>query len=442
MVPTATARPRPRAAARFLAFAALALAAACGGGGDGPPPVPSAVSQADVGVALAGPAGGDVTVPVRVRVTAEGGRAVGGTPVTWAPNDGGRATPTTSTTDADGVARTTWTLGPGAGVQTMVASAGTAPARTQLMATAAAGRAATLRVQGDTVVGMVPGLTLQLRALVADRFGNPLDAAAVSWTSADDAVVAVDASGRLIARAPGATTVAATSDTARARLTVRVSSQAPLAVTRVAPDTLVPGGEVVVEGSGFVAGTGGGTELLVSGVRATLVELTPTRIRATVPATSALPCQATGAGTLTIRRDLGTGTVDSVRNAVAVPVAARRTLRVGENLTLLTADAARCTQLEGGSRYLVTVFNVEESGDRFAFGQLRGAPASAVPSATPCSRSARVPAPRAALQPLSDAARLAAARESAAEAAHGERLSWVRELARRAGSRLPGLRAA
>jgi hypothetical protein len=445
MAPTASVRPRPLPAARLVASAvstvALALLAACGGGGDaGPPPQPAALSAADVGVALAGPAGGDVTVPVRVRVTATGGGAVRGTTVIWTANDGGRATPASSTTDANGVAQTTWTLGTSAGVQTLLAAAGAAPVRTQFLATAAPGRPASVRLQGDTALGLVPGLAVQLRALVADRFGNTLDAAPVAWTSQDGSVATVDAAGRLIARAPGTTTVEAVSDTARARLTVRVAPQTSLVISRVAPDTLVPGGEVVIEGAGFTS-AGGGTEILVSGVRATAIEVTPTRIRATVPALTALPCRATAAGVITVRRDLGTGAVDSASRAVALPVAARRTLRVGENLALLTADAARCTQLEGGSRYLVTVFNTEQSGDRFAIGQLRGLPATATAAADAPPLATRLPAPRA-VRALAETERLQAARESAQEAEHGARLQWERDLVRRAGSPLPALRAA
>jgi hypothetical protein len=417
---------------------ALALAlGACGGGGDGPPPAPSAVAQADVGVALGGTVGAEVATPVRVRVTATDGRAVRGTVVTWTPGGGGQVSPATSTTDGDGIAQTRWTLGGTSGVQTLGVAAGNPAVRTQLFATAAPGRPAAVRVEGDTVLGLVPGLTIQLRAQVTDRFGNTVPGAAVSWRTGDSTVATIDATGRLIARATGATTVEATSDTARARLSVRVDAQSALALTRVSPETLVPGGEVVIEGAGFVP-TGGNTEVLVAGVRATLLDVTPTRIRAAVPGAAALPCQTSAGAALTVRRDLGGGLVDSARRAVTLPVATRRTLGVGESVALLSADAARCTQLDAAGRYLVTVFNTDArfgAGDFFAAAQLRGV--GAAPAATPAAARLVAPAPA-----RPDPALTAAEQRAvAAERAHGERMAWERALVRRAGSPLPGLRA-
>lgn len=431
-------RRRPPAVVRLLALGIAASGlVACGGGGDGPPPEPTGITAAEPGTALAGTVGGALATPVRVRVTAAGGRAVRGTTVSWTAADGGRATPATSVTDGDGVASTVWTLGSGAGVQSLSASAGAVAVRTQLLATAAPDRPATVRFQGDSSLGMIPGLALTLSAVVADRFGNLLAAAPLAWRSSDPTVATVDDAGRLIARAPGTTAIEATSDTARARLTVRVESTSSLVISRVSPDTLVPGGTVTVEGAGFVP-TAGGTELYVAGVRATKVEVTPTRMVATVPAVRALPCQSTGEGAVTVRRDLGTGVVDSARRAVALPVATRRSLRVGESVAMLTADEARCTQLDGGGRYVVSVFNTDQSGDRFAFAQLRGL-AAGPPAAQPLAARtpSRVLAPR-------PAPALTAAERRDVETAseHGGRLEWERALVRRTGSPVAALRAA
>jgi hypothetical protein len=432
-------QPRPRVAVLLpLAFGLLAGGlAGCSGGSDGPPPEPASVALADAGASLAGTVGADLAAPVRVRVTAADGRAVRGATVTWSPANDGRATPATSVTDADGVASTVWTLGGSAGVQALVASTGSAAVKTQLLATAAAGRAAMVRAQGDSSLGLIPGLALTLSAVVADRFGNPLPGAPLAWRSADPTVVTVDESGRVIARAPGATIVEATADTARARWAVRVENASGLSITRLSTDTLVPGATVTVEGAGFVP-TGGGMQVLVSGVRANALEITPTSIRFVVPSVSALPCQSTGSGAVTVRRDLATGLVDSARRAVALPVATRRSLRVGESVAMLTPDEARCTQLDGGGRYILSVFNTDLSGDRLVLAQLRGLEGGA-PAARPLAARTvnRAIAPRPAPTP-------SAAEQQALRTAgeHGAQMEWERGLVRRAGSPVEALRAA
>jgi len=63
-------------------------------------------------------------------VTDAEGNPVSGVTVNWAPaTGGGSASPTSSQTDASGIASTTWTLGSSPGAQTLdasVAGAGTA----------------------------------------------------------------------------------------------------------------------------------------------------------------------------------------------------------------------------------------------------------------------------------------------------------------------------
>jgi hypothetical protein len=64
-----------------------------------------------------------LSVPLAVRVTATDGAPVAGITVSWAvTSGGGSVSPTTSVTDADGVAETTWTLGPVPGQQTVTAT--------------------------------------------------------------------------------------------------------------------------------------------------------------------------------------------------------------------------------------------------------------------------------------------------------------------------------
>lgn len=104
-----------------------AMAVACGGdsGGSDPPPGEdplvmqrTAVSSGNgqtgvVGELLAG------ELRVVITRTSEPQEAVA---VTWATPDGGLLAPPTSDTDADGIATTTWTLGPDPGTQTATAT--------------------------------------------------------------------------------------------------------------------------------------------------------------------------------------------------------------------------------------------------------------------------------------------------------------------------------
>ena len=68
------------------------------------------------------PAGLQLPDSLRVRALSAFGRAVPGVSVTWAPQAEGRATPSPSITDASGIARTEWVLGPGTGAQELEAS--------------------------------------------------------------------------------------------------------------------------------------------------------------------------------------------------------------------------------------------------------------------------------------------------------------------------------
>ena len=104
-----------------------AMAVACGGGNGGNDPPPDddplvvARTTAASGNAQTGPVGEVLPSELRVIITrsAEPQEGVG---VTWATPDGGSLAPAASDTDADGIATTTWTLGPDVGGQTATAT--------------------------------------------------------------------------------------------------------------------------------------------------------------------------------------------------------------------------------------------------------------------------------------------------------------------------------
>ncbi len=104
-----------------------AMTVACGGdsGGSDPPPgeEPLVVQRTAVssGNGQTGVVGGLLAGELRVVITRTS-EPQEGVAVTWATADGGLLAPPTSDTDADGIATTTWTLGPDPGTQTATAT--------------------------------------------------------------------------------------------------------------------------------------------------------------------------------------------------------------------------------------------------------------------------------------------------------------------------------
>ena len=125
--------------------------------------------------------------PIVVAVTDADGNPVSGAAVTWVVTAGGGSVdPTTSTTDADGHAGTSWTLGAAAGtntVQAVVSGVGSAT----FTATAAAGAPARIRiVSGNDQSGQVgTQLGAALVVVVEDHDGNAVPGATVTWQVTD-----------------------------------------------------------------------------------------------------------------------------------------------------------------------------------------------------------------------------------------------------------------
>jgi len=104
-----------------------AMAVACGGdsGGNDPPPDedPLVVQRttASSGNGQSGTVGEALPAELRVIIT-RAAEPEAGVEVTWATPDGGSLAPPASDTDAEGIATTVWTLGPGVGEQTATAT--------------------------------------------------------------------------------------------------------------------------------------------------------------------------------------------------------------------------------------------------------------------------------------------------------------------------------
>lgn len=193
-----------RCARGILAFLLLALPAACSDDTNRPSRVATSIEVVD-GDDQAASAGAALAGPLVVRVRDQSGKPMPGARVTWeVTGGGGSLSVASSDTDDGGLARAEWTLGTVAGENAAQAGLGSGvPAR--FRAQALPGGAASVRVVPDSAGMVALGDTLRFSATVADAFDNPLPPSALAWTSSDEAVATVDASG--LARATGTGTV-------------------------------------------------------------------------------------------------------------------------------------------------------------------------------------------------------------------------------------------
>lgn len=158
-----------------------------------------------------------------VRVLEPDGRPAAGETVQWIVGSGS-ITPFQTTTDAQGLARATWTLGTRSGTQTATARVATAllPVSLVFRAEAAPGPVASLRVSPDAPT-LAVGETRQLAAVFTDAYGNVVTGRTAGWSSSNPAVATVDAQTGLVrAVAVGSAEVTATGvgRSAAARVTV------------------------------------------------------------------------------------------------------------------------------------------------------------------------------------------------------------------------------
>lgn len=234
---------RPIGIAVAVVCCALALGS-CEDDGSGPPRVATTVvllegngQQAQVGATL--------PIELVARATDGRGRPVAGQAVTWSVASGGGSLANASAkTDADGLARATWTLGTVAGQQTVSVRAGSAPAAT-FTATALAGPAQSLAIVPAAVALDAIGATQALAVSAADAYGNEITGRPVTWVSLDEAVAVVSAAGVVQAVGNGATKVRATLDGATAEADVVVAQVAALILVEPVAPVLAALGETV-----------------------------------------------------------------------------------------------------------------------------------------------------------------------------------------------------
>ncbi|MEO8619836.1 MAG: fibronectin type III domain-containing protein [bacterium] len=170
---------------KSVLVAAVLLPLACHDAGVGPTgPVggTAAAVQAIAGGNVTSPVGSALPDSIAVRVVDQAGNGVAGVVVVFAAAGGGTASPSSTTTGATGVARTKWTLGSAAGLQSLVVQAGgsSVPALTITATALPAAPAQLTKTSGDQQTA-VAGSPVPLVVLLADAFGNPVAGVSVTW---------------------------------------------------------------------------------------------------------------------------------------------------------------------------------------------------------------------------------------------------------------------
>jgi plastocyanin len=211
----------------LLCIVALSMSTACGSGdGNGvTPPPATTISKgfSGSGDAQSGRVAQPLVNPIQVIVT-ENGVAAAGKTVTWSTTVPGASLAATSTTDGQGIAGNTWTLGTVSGPQTAQASLnGASGSPVTFTATAAPAAPASLsKVAGDQQEAAVnTQLSSSVQAKVSDEFGNGVPDVAVAWAviggTPSAPIVLTDASGASAVRVTlgstaGPITITATAD--------------------------------------------------------------------------------------------------------------------------------------------------------------------------------------------------------------------------------------
>jgi plastocyanin len=178
----------PRFSVVWLAGVGLA---ACGGDGGGTGPTPGSISVS-AGNLQVGAASAVLAESLAVIVRDQGGAALAGVNVTFAVTaGGGSVSPASRQTNASGIAKTRFTLGPNAGTQTVNATAGSlapAPFSAVSQINGAVNIANSTTGPLTDTVGAIKAESLTV--LVTDQTTAPIQGVAVTWGSTGGAVSA------------------------------------------------------------------------------------------------------------------------------------------------------------------------------------------------------------------------------------------------------------
>ncbi|MDQ3698244.1 MAG: DVUA0089 family protein [Gemmatimonadota bacterium] len=174
----------------LCALAASSVVAACSNDGTNPQPKTPADIRLVSGNGQAGTVGQALAAPLIVRVTASDGSGLADATVEWTVEaGGGNISRQSASTDDDGEASVTWTVGEAAGTNNNTVTAtveGLSGPKVTFRASAAAGAAAGIAVRdGDGQTAPASSiLPVHHSVRVTDQFDNSISGVTVSWSAA------------------------------------------------------------------------------------------------------------------------------------------------------------------------------------------------------------------------------------------------------------------
>lgn len=246
---------RSRLAARWPFLAGVVVLAACGGSEiSGPSHQPPAHIAAVTDLSRSATVAAVLTDGIAVKVTDAKGRPVQGATVAFAVTMGnGSTSPRLGTTDANGQATTTWTLGTIAGVNEVTASVSGVSSSVKFDANGTPGDAVSLSVSPVSARLLAAVDTMRITARALDMFGNATSPPP-AFVSRDPTLLSVDSSGLVRALRRGAATyVVATAGPQKDSVLVTVLASGQSLCTAAATPVDLAVGQVAtnVTGDGF-----------------------------------------------------------------------------------------------------------------------------------------------------------------------------------------------
>lgn len=233
------------------AICAVVLAACRKDSPTGPSGTPAAI-RLDGGNSQSATVGTALSVPLRVVVTDAAGKVLSGARVDWdAAVGAGSVSPGSSTSNSDGIATSTWTLGTVAGTQRATAQiSGLTPI--VFTATAIAGGATAVIATPDRAY-LGQGDTIRIRAAGRDQYGNEIGGQAVTFSSTAPAIASVSSAGLVTALSQGAANIIADAGGRADTVAVSVGAPGSSVCGPIAPRALAVGEVFTPEGD--AAGT-------------------------------------------------------------------------------------------------------------------------------------------------------------------------------------------
>ncbi len=329
---------------RLISLGLAAVAGACGGGGGdgGGPSGPPAVANVQISATAATVEVGS-TLATTVTLTDASGKVVTGRTVTYQSSAA-----TIATVDLVGTV-----TGVAAGAVSITATTEGKSGTLALTVTPVAVNSVTIDQRTPAVK---QGESTTLTAKTFDFIGREVTGRTITWSSASASIATVTSGGVVTGVTPGSVFIRAESEGKRDSVSLRVRSLIVPAITGTSPATWTPGITATIDGTNF-ATTPAGNTVFLNTTPVAVTAATATRLTITVPASTQLPCSATGAVPLVV-----VVASDSALGTAGLRVATPRTLALGESVLYTSQADLMCNEFSAtGGTYLITAFNYDNS---------------------------------------------------------------------------------